>query len=485
MGAVPVIAAARREPTMTRPALGPLFIAPALFASLPTWASAETRRHRVRDRAEDVAIDAPARPPGRTRARSAGVDAPSAACDRIGSPRSAEGVTISGSARLARRPPRSTALIRRHRGTARPHRPSARTPCKPKPVPNRSDRRPPVNAMLPWPASPGVNRAHRARAFVARRACRRADQRHPIAPDRWTRWRHSRRYRGVQAIRFGTHAAMPCQGPAPADDGVDVEGSVGSAAIGFHRRTTRGRYLAEPQCATRPDCQCTGHEGVCCRTLPAGRGGALRTGRDHQAGVSGRPCGSGSTRRARAGLCISRATPTTVPSLQGMVSRRTMKSDPGAVEELDPRPDRREGRPPRAADGYLTSALRREAQLRRTVPRVRLDAAARKEQAGDISRRWPPDGRRSCGCGPPSRRREGRARAIGWNDGLVFWQAGLRRRERLPEARAAQDAGRTAVARERRLRAPLEAGDKRLVVAVANAFFGWGLMRLDDAAGVH
>ena len=32
---------------------------------------------------------------------------------------------------------------------------------------------------------------------------------------------------------------------------------------------------------------------------------------------------------------------------------------------------------------------------------------------------------------------------------------------------------------------PLEAGDNEVVVGVANAFFGWGLMlRLDDAAGV-
>jgi len=32
---------------------------------------------------------------------------------------------------------------------------------------------------------------------------------------------------------------------------------------------------------------------------------------------------------------------------------------------------------------------------------------------------------------------------------------------------------------------PLDAGDNDIVVGVANAFFGWGLMlRLDDASGV-
>jgi hypothetical protein len=78
--------------------------------------------------------------------------------------------------------------------------------------------------------------------------------------------------------------------------------------------------------------------------------------------------------------------------------------------------------------------------------------------------------------------------AIGWNDEVWVFVNGKQvyadvndyRKPELrkkPDGRLSLDNGAFAL--------PLEAGDNEVVVGVANAFFGWGLMlRLDDAAGV-
>jgi hypothetical protein len=86
-----------------------------------------------------------------------------------------------------------------------------------------------------------------------------------------------------------------------------------------------------------------------------------------------------------------------------------------------------------------------------------------------------------------AKRAEKRA-AIGWNDEVWVFVNGkqvyadvnayvkpeLRKK---PDGRLSLDNGAFTL--------PLEAGDNEVVVGVANAFFGWGLMlRLDDAAGV-
>ena len=78
--------------------------------------------------------------------------------------------------------------------------------------------------------------------------------------------------------------------------------------------------------------------------------------------------------------------------------------------------------------------------------------------------------------------------AIGWNDEVwvfvngrqVYADVNAYRKPELrkkPDGRLSLDNGSFAL--------PLDAGDNDIVVGVANAFFGWGLMlRLDDASGV-
>jgi hypothetical protein len=78
--------------------------------------------------------------------------------------------------------------------------------------------------------------------------------------------------------------------------------------------------------------------------------------------------------------------------------------------------------------------------------------------------------------------------AIGWNDEVWVFVNGKpvyadknlylpAEGRKKPDGRLALDNGAFAL--------PLEAGDNEVVVGVANAFFGWGLMlRLDDAGSV-
>jgi hypothetical protein len=78
--------------------------------------------------------------------------------------------------------------------------------------------------------------------------------------------------------------------------------------------------------------------------------------------------------------------------------------------------------------------------------------------------------------------------AIGWNDEVWVFVNGKQAYAdvndyRKPELRKKPD-GRLSL-ENGTVTLPLEAGDNEVVVGVANAFFGWGLMlRLDDAAGV-
>jgi hypothetical protein len=78
--------------------------------------------------------------------------------------------------------------------------------------------------------------------------------------------------------------------------------------------------------------------------------------------------------------------------------------------------------------------------------------------------------------------------AIGWNDEVWVFVNGTQvyadvndylkpERRKKPDGRLSLDNGSFTL--------PLQAGDNEVVVGVANAFFGWGLMlRLDDPAGV-
>ena len=78
--------------------------------------------------------------------------------------------------------------------------------------------------------------------------------------------------------------------------------------------------------------------------------------------------------------------------------------------------------------------------------------------------------------------------AIGWNDEVWVFVNGKQvyadvNDYRKPELRKKPD-GRLSL-ENGSFALPLQAGDNEVVVGVANAFFGWGLMlRLDDAAGV-
>ena len=70
--------------------------------------------------------------------------------------------------------------------------------------------------------------------------------------------------------------------------------------------------------------------------------------------------------------------------------------------------------------------------------------------------------------------------------GICEWETGLRRQDffevddarKYPDARCSLENGSFTL--------PLEAGDNEVAVAIANNFFGWGLMlRLADPEGVH
>jgi len=176
-----------------------------------------------------------------------------------------------------------------------------------------------------------------------------------------------------------------------------------------------------------------------------------------------------------------------------------VKVTPGAVEGLDPKP----GPDPTAKDSryvraWMVSPVTTLAEGATPDFGKRPMATAEwtplpAETAGlvNISRRYGlPDGRslvwlkttiRAAAAG------EKRA-AIGWNDEVWVFVNGKQvyadvNDYRKPELRKKPD-GRLSL-ENGSFALPLQAGDNEVVVGVANAFFGWGLMlRLDDAAGV-
>ena len=181
----------------------------------------------------------------------------------------------------------------------------------------------------------------------------------------------------------------------------------------------------------------------------------------------------------------------------GIVANVTVT--PGAVEGLDPKP----GPDPTAKDSryvraWMVSPVSTLAEGAKpdfaTRPMTKTGWTPLPAETGglvNITRRYgKPDGRslvwlkttiRAATAG------EKRA-AIGWNDEVWVFVNGkavyadvndylkqdLRKK---PDGRLSLENGSFAL--------PLQAGDNEVVVGVANAFFGWGLMlRLDDAAGV-
>jgi hypothetical protein len=185
--------------------------------------------------------------------------------------------------------------------------------------------------------------------------------------------------------------------------------------------------------------------------------------------------------------------------LQGAGFLANVKVTPGTVDGLDPRP---------APDPTATDA--RYVRTWNVSPVSALPEGAKPDFATrpSASTAWSPLPAETGGLVNISRRYglpEGRSlvwlrttiraaaqaekrAAIGWNDEVWVFVNGTQvytdvNDYRKPELRKMPD-GRLSL-ENGAFTLPLRAGDNEVVVAVANAFFGWGLMlRLDDAAGV-
>ena len=341
----------------------------------------------------------------------------------------------------------------------------------------------------------------------------------PFTPDRWTLSEGIAvvEHRGVQAIeipRLPTRPDAVLKGPAFTNGTieVDVEGSTGlGPAIGFHRRdrTTHELFYLRPNpdCATRPDCvqYAPVTKGVLLWDLFPGWQAPARyvagqwnhvklvvSGRRLRVYINGGAPALDVTRLA--GDAHDGAI-----SLQGIGFMANVKVTPGAVEGLDPRP----GPDPTATDAryvrnWMVSGV--SALPEDTKPDVAAVPSAKTawtplpaETGGlvNISRRYGlPEGRSLVWLRTTIRaaaRSEKRA-AIGWNDEVWVFVNGKPvyadvneylkpERRKTPDGRLSLENGAFTL--------PLDAGDNDVVVGVANAFFGWGLMlRLDDPSGV-
>ena len=176
-----------------------------------------------------------------------------------------------------------------------------------------------------------------------------------------------------------------------------------------------------------------------------------------------------------------------------------VKVTPGAVEGLDPRPGPDPtAKDPRYVRNWMVSTVSTLAEgerpnSRRTRPDECDWTPLPAETGGlvNISRRYGlPEGRSLVWLRTTIRaaaRSEKRA-AIGWNDEVWVFVNGKqvyadvndyenKELRKYPDGRLSLENGAFTL--------PLDAGDNDVVVGVANAFFGWGLMlRLDDPAGV-
>lgn len=340
----------------------------------------------------------------------------------------------------------------------------------------------------------------------------------PFTPDRWTLSEGIKvvEHRGVQAIeipRLPTRPEAVLKGLVFTSGTieVDVEGTSGlGPSIGFHRRdaATYELFYVRPQtdCAAKPDCvqyapvtknvllwDIFPGPQAAARYLPGqwNRVKLVVSGRRLRVWVNGGAPALDVTRLegdAHSGAVV----------LQGAGFLANVKVTPGAVEGLEPAP----GPDPTAGDprylrNWTVSPVTRLADGAKPDFARRPSAAAwtplPAETGGlvNISRRYGlPEGRSLVWLRTTIRAAaqvEKRA-AIGWNDEvwvlvngtLVHADVNDYRKPELrkkPDGRLSLDNGAFTL--------PLQAGDNEVIVGVANAFFGWGLMlRLDDVAGV-
>jgi hypothetical protein len=341
----------------------------------------------------------------------------------------------------------------------------------------------------------------------------------PFTPDRWTLSEGIKvvEHRGVQAIeipRLPTRPDAVLKGLTFTNGTieVDVEGTTGlGPAIAFHRRdrtTHELLYLRpNPECATRPDCvqYAPVTKSVLLWDLFPGWQGPARyvpgqwnhvklvvSGRRLRVWVNG---GAPALDVAR----LEGDAHDGAISLQGIGLMANVKVTPGAVEGLDPSP----GPDPTAKDAryvrnWMVSTVSTLAEGAKPAfaahPAADCNWTPLPAETGglvNISRRYGlPEGRSLVWLRSTIRaaaKSEKRA-AIGWNDEVWVFVNGrqvyadvndylkeeLRKK---PDGRLSLENGAFTL--------PLEAGDNDVIVGVANAFFGWGLMlRLDDAAGV-
>ncbi|MEO5822820.1 MAG: family 16 glycoside hydrolase [Vicinamibacteraceae bacterium] len=342
---------------------------------------------------------------------------------------------------------------------------------------------------------------------------------YPFTPDRWALSEGIKvvEHRGVQAIeipRLPTRPEAVLKGLDFTNGTieVDVEGTTGlGPSIGFHRRDAATYDLfyvrPQPECPTKADC--VQYAPVTKSVLlwdiyPGPQAAAgykmnqwnhvklVVSGRRLRVWVNGGAPALDVTRLegdAHSGAIV----------LQGTGFLANVKVTPGAVEGLDPKP----GADPTAKDaGYvrhwsvspvvsLAEGAKPDFATRPTTRTAWTPLPAETGGLVNISRRYGlPEGRslvwlrttiRAAAAG------EKRA-AIGWNDEVWVFVNGKQvyadvNDYRKPELRKQPD-GRLSL-ENGSFPLPLQAGDNEVVVGVANAFFGWGLMlRLDDAAGI-
>jgi len=342
---------------------------------------------------------------------------------------------------------------------------------------------------------------------------------YPFTPEHWTLSDGIKvvEHRGVQAIEIPRLPSRPeavLKGLVFTSGTIelDVEGTTGlGPSIGFHRRDSATYELfyvrPQPECSTKADC--VQYAPVTKNVLlwdifPGPQGAAgyqmnqwnriklVVSGRRLRVWVNGGAPALDVTR-------LEGDVHTGGIVLQGVGFLANVTVTPGAVDGLDPRP----GVDPTAKDTRYIRAW--------TVSPVSTLAAGEKP---DVAKRpmaqtaWTPLPAEAGGLvnitrryGLPAGRSlvwlrttiraastsEKRA-AIGWNDEVWVFVNGkqvyadvndylkpeLRKK---PDGRLSLDNGAFTL--------PLEAGDNEVIVGVANAFFGWGLMlRLDDATGV-
>jgi hypothetical protein len=342
---------------------------------------------------------------------------------------------------------------------------------------------------------------------------------YPFTPDKWMLSDGIKvvEHRGVQAIeipRLPTKPEAVLKGLTFTNGTieVDVEGTTGlGPSIGFHRRDGSTYELfyvrPNPDCPKKPDC--VQYAPVTKNVLlwdifpgPQAAAGYKMDQWNHlKLVVSGRRLRVWVNGGAPA-LDVTRLegdAHTGAIVLQGTGFLANVTVTPDAVEGLDPQP----GADPTSKDARyvrnwtvspvvaLAEGATPDVGTRPLPTAGWTPIPAETGGRVNISRRYGlPEGRSlvwlrtTIRAAAPGEKRA----AIGWNDEVWVFVNGKQvyadvndyRKPELrkkPDGRLSLDNGSFAL--------PLQAGDNEVVVGVANAFFGWGLMlRLDDAAGV-